>query len=377
MSGEAHGPQQKANLVFAAEILSKSHFFLLPFIFLNNLVAGMNSTALDGWQFNDNARSSWDIVWAAFTTIFACTWTIIHMPVPPRSLPESAITGRKFAGWFITFLAPELIAFGAASEFTAVRALIRRFNAAQARRDRETREPASWLYTRSKPLDVAAEWRDSSIKIYPPLPKWTLPQCFVVYMAGLTLETEDEWIFQVQPRIAHRLIDAGIIRCSDFESREIQGRAKTDGFAKAFAVLQSLWTLGNIIARAAYDLPITPLEFATLAYIVCAVITYALWWHKPQDITVPLAIHLRCTRSDLPAEVSSVTDHYPESWVHRRVIPTKWRLADLSVKLGTPVATDSGDGVAGETGVSLKTDLLVDNISGVGSLLFCGLHVIA
>jgi hypothetical protein len=87
----------------------------------------MNSTALQGWQFNDNSRSSWDIVWTCLTTIFACTWTVLRQGVPARNKSQALITASKLWVFTLNFLAPE-------SSY------------------RKTNESDSWLYSRTKPL---------------------------------------------------------------------------------------------------------------------------------------------------------------------------------------------------------------------------------
>ncbi|CRG86668.1 hypothetical protein PISL3812_03678 [Talaromyces islandicus] len=341
----------------------------------------MNSTAHEGWQVNDNSRSSWDIVWASLTTIFACTWTIIHLPVYPRRTSERWITARKLVVWFTTFLAPEMIAFVAGTEFIRARVLVNRCNKAQTNSDRVTHEPDSWLYNRTKPL-VSATLVDGE-EINLPHHKWTLPQCFVILMSGLTLETQDEWIYYIAPRLAHRFIEAGVLRCSDFTHRDIQDRAKSDGFAKAFTVGQSIWVMINIIARAGYDLPITPLELSTLAYIACAVVIYAVWWHKPQGMAVPITVHLSYTRETLPEEVKRITSLSPKSWVHRRVIPSEKGLGSGLWNIGRTMQTAAVDEALegprnrAQMGLSTVEAMLLNNIGGVGGLVFCGLHVIA
>jgi hypothetical protein len=36
--------------------------------------------------------------------------------------------------------------------------------------------------------------------------------------------------------------------------------------------------------------PITLLELFTLAYLACAVVAYAFWWHKPFDVQQAITI---------------------------------------------------------------------------------------
>jgi hypothetical protein len=58
-------------------------------------------------------------------------------------------------------------------------------------------------------------------------------------MDGLTLGTEDGWILYVGIDQATALVEAGVIRCSDFTERDIKDRAKADTLAKTCTVCQS------------------------------------------------------------------------------------------------------------------------------------------
>jgi hypothetical protein len=61
----------------------------------------------------------------------------------------------------------------------------------------------------------------------------------------------------------------------------IQDFSKADAFTKAFACVQSIWLIVQSIARASQGLPITQLELSTMAFVMCALIMYLLWWDKP------------------------------------------------------------------------------------------------
>ncbi|KAL2831449.1 hypothetical protein BDW59DRAFT_140181 [Aspergillus cavernicola] len=341
----------------------------------------MSSPVLQGWQFNDDSRSSWDIVWTCLTTIFACTWTVLHQPVPGRNKSDGLIIASKLITWLITFLAPEGLAFIAVEEFWQVRSLARRCNAAQATSDRNTGEPGSWLYNRTKPLVNAQDVND--LDLYPVHAEWTAAQCFCIQMGGLTLETEDEWIFYVGRGQVHRFIEAGLVRSSDFTDRDIQDRVKADGFAKAFTVFQSTWVTVNIVARAGYSLPITPFEFSTIAYVACAIIAYALWWNKPQDMTVPITIPVRYTRDRLPQDIRTLTDVYPKRWVHRRVIPSRQSVGKAMVHIGKLMQTVAADEPSGggltraSRGLTVTEEWMLNSFAGLSGFIFCGIHVAA
>ena len=77
---------------------------------------------------------------------------------------------------------------------------------------------------------------------------------------------------------------------------DIKDRSKADGLTKALALFQSGWLTLQCIARTAHGLTITELELVTMAFVFCAVIAYALWWHKPFD--VERKVVLVCSRSD-------------------------------------------------------------------------------
>ena len=112
----------------------------------------MSSTALEGWTFNDNSRSSWDIVWTCLTTIFACTWTVLHMSVPRRNGSEGLILAGKLIFWTIALFAPEEIVLITSGEFWRVWSLRARCNVAQAASGSRTGELDRLLYLRTKPL---------------------------------------------------------------------------------------------------------------------------------------------------------------------------------------------------------------------------------
>lgn len=115
-------------------------------------------------------------------------------------------------------------------------------------------------------------------------------------MDGLQLRTRDDWVYTVSSKNVVPLIQAGLIRPCDLEPDEIEDRAKADASAKLFTVLQSSWVVVNILARAAYHLPISPIEITTVAYVVCAALSYGLWWYMPRDIQTRINIHLPYAR---------------------------------------------------------------------------------
>jgi hypothetical protein len=66
---------------------------------------------------------------------------------------------------------------------------------------------------------------------------------------------------------------------------DIRDKNKADGLAKFLVCIQAGWMIIQVISRAATGLPTTLLEVHVVAHVVCALIMYILWWHKPRQVT--------------------------------------------------------------------------------------------
>ncbi|KAJ5126582.1 hypothetical protein N7448_007361 [Penicillium atrosanguineum] len=320
---------------------------MLGFIVLISLakqsLAQSDSTALEGWQFNDNSRSSWDILWTCLSTIFACTWTALHLSVPKRDQSDTVYTIGKLIAWIGAVLAPELMAGIAAEERWRARAIAARCNAAFYRlSDKSSKSNSSPLKTLNieehnieqrvdgegtshVDEDTSNQQKEASTKEEvpsnedePTLPtvRWSTVQGFCLAMNGVLLQTKDGWTYPVQPNNVIPLIEAGVVSPLHLRSRDIKDRAKADSFAKGFTLLQSFWVTCNIIARRAYELPISPLEYSTVAYVACAIVTYVTWWHKPRDMTTPILIFLPYDKdgTDMPLKIRNTLNEGHGSW---------------------------------------------------------------
>ena len=285
----------------------------LALLFFGRGSLAANSSSSEGWQTGDDNRSSWDLLWGCVSTILACTWTALHANVPRRHTSNFRISCRKVSLWFLTIMGPELTAWIAAQELWQARSTALCCNKKQAAKNEETHEPEAWLQQRSVPLSQALHGESQPS----PAPlRWTLAQCFCRVIRGVVIQTEDEWIYTIHPKDIDAFIDADLISCTDFRKRDVDDRAKADSFAKAFTVLQSTWTVINILARAVYSLPISLLELATVSYVACGIIIYAFWWHKPKTwpppspslyLTPEPICHLRSGLSSRPMQAIGFT----------------------------------------------------------------------
>ncbi|KAJ5390792.1 uncharacterized protein N7496_001860 [Penicillium cataractarum] len=355
---------------------------ILSSVFVSQSMAS-SSTPLLGWQLDGNTRSAWDILWTCLSTIFACTWTLLHMDVPPRNMSVARFTISKIRLWVLTILAPEVTFVRAAGQLDDARTLKKVCNKAQKRRDAESSEPKLWLSQRTRPLEQVENL--NHVDLHPVHADWTLCQCFCVIASGLVLQTQDQWIYTIRPHDMKPLIQAGIVHCSDFRDQDIEDRAKADSFAKFFTVLQSTWFLCNVITRWAYDLPVSPIELSTVAYVTCAILIYGVWWYKPKDMGTSIAIHLRCNRDDIPIEVRNIIEGNSTGWVHARALVNEDnRVSVLWKAVRTPFLRrdiehlESIDEAGGLDLIKTPFGIFIfDVICSFTALLYCGIHVAA
>lgn len=144
---------------------------------------------------------------------------------------------------------------------------------------------------------VAARDSVSSMKVVDT--EWSLTQGFYLNMGGVWLRPRNSAPFPINAKHWHYLIDAKIIRNFTITKDEIWDRSKADKFAKLFACLQIFWLALQCIGRGAEGIPITPLEIATLGFAVPSLATFALWYHKPVDIEVPVMVDIELSTEEL------------------------------------------------------------------------------
>jgi hypothetical protein len=73
-------------------------------------------------------------------------------------------------------------------------------------------------------------------------------------------------------------------------TEEINDKSKANLFVKAIAVTQILWMIVQIIVRMTRKLAISQLEISVVAFSVCAVIIYFVYWQKSKDVMAPYTL---------------------------------------------------------------------------------------
>lgn len=119
-------------------------------------------------------------------------------------------------------------------------------------------------------------------------PEWTTTHGFFILMGGFHQFDGDTPLVYLTPYNVADLIDNGLLIPPSED--EIRDRSKSDSFAKALVIVQTLWFVMQAIARHIERLPITELEIATLAYTIPILGIYICWWDKPLGVSQPIQV---------------------------------------------------------------------------------------
>lgn len=271
-------------------------------------------------------RGTLDILFACSFTILACTWSILHLPVPRQKPDEESGNWVSFkwglevywnkAFWMIlTMLAPEIIISLAAGDF------------AHAWKERDRMQEfcgPKWTLRHSFFVDMGGfiikgiprDAQSSEPIAHPERSQSVLPfASYTQYTFGEAISREEtpDWrrpggmtrlrkaleprstppynAFHLSHSQLRMLQDEGYIeRVPVYEDHEIEGRAKSDSLVKAMAILAITRTIAEGICRAFQNLAVTQLEVGTIAFSVCAVLTYVILWKKPKDVELAITV---------------------------------------------------------------------------------------
>lgn len=211
---------------------------------------------LVGWASEPEGRGTLGLLTTSLTTIFLCTWVVIHPRVYRK---EAFATWHKLALLLKTLLAPELIAIEGLQEWAQCRRMV----------------------------------EDCSNLSYG---EFQLTHAYFISMLALRYQTPDGNRV-IWPNQYTWLLEQGLAGWKDSASwglslEQIEDKNKTDSITKLITLLQVLWFVATCIMRAVNALPLSQMESMTLSYIPLFAITYFFWWQKPKDILSPSIVQL-------------------------------------------------------------------------------------
>jgi hypothetical protein len=219
---------------------------------------------LVGWVSEPDDRGTLGLLTTCLTTIFLCTWVVIH---PRVYSSETFATAHKLALLLKTLLAPEFIAVEGLQEWAQCRRMVDDC-AAYSNGEFQLVHAyyVSMLALRYRaPAGGGGGGSGGNKVIWPNQYTWLLQQGLIFWSShaawGMTLP-------------------------------QIRDKNKSDSVTKLITLFQVLWFVATCIMRGANDLPLSQLESMTLSYIPLFAITYFFWWEKPKDILAPTIVDL-------------------------------------------------------------------------------------
>ena len=124
--------------------------------------------------------------------------------------------------------------------------------------------------------------------------EWTLVHAEFAVAGGIRVKNPGP--DEIMPKRIESLtkaVESGQITEPPVSSEELKSRSKSDGVVKLIALLQITWFGLQALFRAIQHLQVTALEIMTVAFFVLAMLIYAIWWNRPQDIEYPIIITLQ------------------------------------------------------------------------------------
>ena len=218
-----------------------------------------------GFQADSGGRSTMSIVSQCLATLFICVITAVHFNIHPRPAKRGSFWTElrsggwviwvwKIGAWVLALLAVEFFA-GLAIEDLLI-----------ARRDVRLMRERGYR-------------------------GWTLQMSFFARMGGFdteegTARTGIDLVNMLNRRGATSPATLNLEAIED----DISDKTKADGLAKLLAVLQISRFLIGTLARRVKRLPISPLEYVTCSYVLCAMAVYGFWFHKPCGAELPIRL---------------------------------------------------------------------------------------
>ncbi|KAI0009649.1 hypothetical protein F4779DRAFT_581446 [Xylariaceae sp. FL0662B] len=237
----------------------------------------INST-LVGFVQEPDGRGTLSLLFSCLLTLSLCVWSAVHLNLPKYDESESKYAYRYFKWSILGLFGPELVIWAAWRQYISARALTR-------------------LINEDDHLD------NSTVTKKP----WTMVHSFYAGMGGFVFDLTTPDItrgprfvpnqrrLHLTARGVQLLAQCGLL--PDTAESEIRDKSKTDGSGKVICSLQVGWILVQAITRAALGLAVTPLETNTIGHVLCALINYILWWHKPRWIQEPTVLQGEWTRA--------------------------------------------------------------------------------
>lgn len=195
---------------------------------------------------------------------------------------------------------------------------------------------------------------------------WTITHGFYTLMGGFAIDIND-----VQSKSGASFTN-GITRLSltpkgllllakcghlpHISKEDILDKSKVDELGKLLACAQVTWMIVQVCTRLGLHLPITTLEVTTVSHVVCALVLYALWWHKPRKVDEPTVLSGEWVRPLAAFMLMCSREPQGQTLPGYRLDSEDSEMAGLKLLLANPAAGNQPSGGAGHVRLVRKRD---------------------
>ncbi|KAE9394458.1 hypothetical protein BT96DRAFT_738867, partial [Gymnopus androsaceus JB14] len=208
-----------------------------------------------GWVSSPNTRGTMTIIFTCLKALLIPLYSAFHVDIPTYPAGSFTRLYRRFKWTVVGLIMPEIAVVLSLAQHSD-----------------------SWA---SKDSDL--------------FQRWTLTHGFYITMGGFVIVRNDKQRLPVnfkQLVILKQHRPDFIPWLSALTRESIADKSKADALVKIIALTQTTYLLAQVIGRAVQGLPVSPLETVTAAYVPVTVLIYIAWWNKPQDVAVPIEIHV-------------------------------------------------------------------------------------
>lgn len=302
-----------------------------------------------------NTRGSLQIVWSCLATLFASTYTILHLSIPKQRDGRDGGYSRYLRTWWkrvdpsivratITATSTTYSWSEAADASPYLKRTLRMLKPKDkgATRGYWARkqilfeaywwlksngdtifwffvtmlEPERYAYRAVRQYRSASACKIELERLRPschPTNGWSLTHTYFADMGGFVVHshvgspspvvtrlTAESLLRLLQHDDCHQLIDCSLLPSEE----ELQDRSKSNAVTKTLVILQISWFVANCITRLARRLPTIQLEMGVLGTAVCSLVSYITLFQKPYAVKTVVAV--LSVDGDIPGQIVDV-----------------------------------------------------------------------
>ncbi|PSN66377.1 hypothetical protein BS50DRAFT_526400 [Corynespora cassiicola Philippines] len=244
-----------------------------------------------GFVSEDNQRDTLSLLVSCLVTLGLCVYSAVHLNVPSKNESYSRMVWKELKWCLVGLFGPELVLYAAWRQWASAKQLCDEVEKKNDSIDKININVSSQGFNKLGPTSATHDQISRSTSY-----EWSLSHSFYATMGGFAIELDEKessytCLFGEAKRLTLTAKGVALLaHCGhlpNISADDIKDKNKTDSLAKFLVCVQAGWMVVQVTTRRATNLPSTLLEVHTVAHVVCALIVYAIWWHKPRQVESP------------------------------------------------------------------------------------------